>query len=216
HVVLGLIFLKYVSDAFKERRAELEAAFRDPHHEYYLGEHAEDLIADELEARDYYTEKNVFWVPALARWDFIQAHAKVAVGTKLEVKNGNNSEYEFKGIGRLLDDALEAVEKENPKLKGVLEKDYARKQIDPALLGLIDLIGCIPFHHGTLKAKDILGHVYEYFLGEFALAEGKTRRPTSSSSIRCSTSPTGAAGACARTIGGSTQRRPRPMRTLRG
>lgn len=173
HVVLGLIFLKYVSDAFKERRAELETAFRDPKHDYYLGKDADDLIPDELEARDYYTEKNIFWVPALARWDFIQSNAKVAVGTKLQVKNGKISEYEFKGIGRLLDDALEAVEKENPKLKNVLEKDYARKQVDSALPGLIDLIAEIPFHHGTLKAKDILGHVYEYFLGEFAIAEGK-------------------------------------------
>lgn len=173
HVVLGLIFLKYVSDAFKERRAELEAAFKNPAHDYYLGDDAGDLIGEELEARDYYTEKNVFWVPALARWDFIQSHAKVAVGAKLQVKNGKTTEYEFKGAGRLLDDALEAVEKENPKLKGVLEKDYARKQIDSALPGLIDLIAEIPFHHGTLKAKDILGHVYEYFLGEFAIAEGK-------------------------------------------
>jgi len=173
HVVLGLIFLKYISDAFMERRAELETAFRDPAHDYYLGEDGAAIIAEELEARDYYTEKNVFWVPALARWDFIQAHAKVAVGAKLQVKNGKTTEYEFKGIGRLLDDALEAVEKDNPKLKGVLEKDYARKQIDSALPGLIDLIAEIPFHHGTLKAKDILGHVYEYFLGEFAIAEGK-------------------------------------------
>jgi type I restriction enzyme M protein len=173
HVVLGLIFLKYVSDAFKERHAELEAAFKNPAHDYYLGDDAGDLIGEELEARDYYTEKNVFWVPALARWDFLQAHAKVAVGAKLLVKNGKTTEYEFKGVGRLLDDALEAVEKENPKLKGVLEKDYARKQIDAALPGLIDLIAEIPFHNGTLKAKDILGHVYEYFLGEFAIAEGK-------------------------------------------
>lgn len=173
HVVLGLIFLKYVSDAFKERRAELEAAFRDPQHDYYLGDDAGDLIADELEARDYYTEKNVFWVPALARWDFIQSHAKVAVGAKLQVKIGKTTEYEFKGVGRLLDDALEAIEKENPKLEGVLERDYARKQIDAALPGLIGLVAEIPFHHGTLKAKDILGHVYEYFLGEFAIAEGK-------------------------------------------
>lgn len=171
HVVLGLIFLKYVSDAFNERRAELEANFRDPTHDYYLGD--DSLIEGELEARDYYTEKNVFWVPALARWDFLQANAKVAVGTKLSVKNGKTWEYEFKGIGRLLDDALEAVEKENTKLKGVLEKDYARKQIDSALPGLIDLIAEIPFQHATLGAKDILGHVYEYFLGEFAIAEGK-------------------------------------------
>ena len=173
HVVLGLIFLKYVSDSFKERRADLESAFRDPLNDYYLGADARDLIPGELEARDYYLEKNVFWVPALARWDFIQSHAKVPVGTKLQVKNGKTIEYEFKGIGRLLDDALEAVEKENPRLKGVLEKDYARKQIDSALPSLIDEIGKIPFHHGTLKAKDILGHVYEYFLGEFAIAEGK-------------------------------------------
>lgn len=173
HVVLGLIFLKYVSDAFKERRAELQAAFADPNNDYYLGDDGAELIEQELEARDYYTEKNVFWVPALARWDFLQANAKVAVGTVLQVKNGKVYEYKFNGIGRLLDDALEAVEKENPKLKGVLEKDYARKQIDSALPGLIDLIAEIPFQHGTLHAKDILGHVYEYFLGEFAMAEGK-------------------------------------------
>ncbi|MFN7610032.1 MAG: N-6 DNA methylase, partial [bacterium] len=173
HVVLGLVFLKYVSDSFKERRAELEAAFRDPKHEYYLGDDANDLVHGELETRDYYTEKNVFWVPALARWDFLQATIKVAVGQKLQVKYGKVTEYEFKGAGRLLDDAMEAVERENPKLKGVLEKDYARKQIDTALPGLVDLIAEVPFKHGTLKSKDILGHVYEYFLGEFAIAEGK-------------------------------------------
>ena len=88
HVVLGLVFLKYISDAFNERRTELEAAFRDPTDDYFLGDDAGELIEQELEARDYYTEKNVFWVPALARWDFIQAHAKVAMGTTLEVKNG--------------------------------------------------------------------------------------------------------------------------------
>jgi type I restriction enzyme M protein len=173
HVVFGLIFLKYVSDAFKERHAELAANFRDPRHDYYLGDDADDLIVEELEARDYYTEKNVFWVPALARWDFTRDNAKIAVGTKLQVTNGKASEYVFKGIGRLLDDALDAVEKENPKLKGVLEKDYARKQIDPVLPSLIDEIAKIPFQHQSLKAKDILGHVYEYFLGQFAMAEGK-------------------------------------------
>ena len=173
HVVLGLIFLKYVSDAFKERREELQAAFADSKNDYYLGPDGAELIEQELEARDYYTEKNVFWVPALARWDFIKDHAKVANGTVLKVKNGKTFEYKFNGIGRLLDDALEAVEKENAKLKGVLEKDYARKQIDTALPGLIDLIAEIPFKHHTLKAKDILGHVYEYFLGQFAMAEGK-------------------------------------------
>jgi len=173
HVVLGLIFLKYVSDAFKERREELQAAFTDPKNDYYLGVDGAELMEQELEARDYFTEKNVFWVPALARWDFIKDHAKVANGTVLQVKNGKIFDYKFNGIGRLLDDALEAVEKENAKLKGVLEKDYARKQIDTALPGLIDHIAEIPFKHGSLKAKDILGHVYEYFLGQFAMAEGK-------------------------------------------
>ncbi len=112
------------------------------------------MIEQELEARDYYTETNVFWVPSLARWGFLQSNAKVAVGTTLAVKNGKTLKYEFKGIGRLLDDALDAIEKENPRLKGVLEKDYARKQIDSALPSLIDLIAEIPFQHATLKAKD--------------------------------------------------------------
>jgi type I restriction enzyme M protein len=173
HVVLGLVFLKYISDAFKERRLELEAAFQDPANDYYLGDDAGELIAQELEARDYYTETNVFWVPALARWDFLKDSAKVAIDTVLTVKNGKTSEYKFKGIGRLLDDALEAVEKDNPKLKGVLDKSYARWRVDEALPGLIDEFSKIPFHHGALKAKDILGHVYEYFLGEFSIAAGK-------------------------------------------
>ena len=177
HVVLGLVFLKYVSDAFKERRNELQEAFHDPANDYYLGDESgkvdAEMIEQELEARDYYTEKNVFWVPALARWDFIKANAKVAPGTQLDVKNGKVYQYEFKGIGRLLDDALEAVEKENPRLKNVLDKDYARKRVDEALPGLIDLLSTVPFQHESLKAKDILGHVYEYFLGEFSIAAGK-------------------------------------------
>ncbi|ABD67794.1 N-6 DNA methylase [Rhodoferax ferrireducens T118] len=173
HVVLGLVFLKYISDAFKERRLELQAAFQDPANDYYLGTDADELIAQELEARDYYTETNVFWVPALARWDFLKDNAKVAIDTVLTVKNGKTFEYKFKGIGRLLDDALEAVEKDNPKLKGVLDKSYARWRVDEALPGLIDEFSKIPFNHGALKAKDILGHIYEYFLGEFSIAAGK-------------------------------------------
>lgn len=173
HVVLGLVFLKYISDAFKERRQELEAAFKDPANDYYLGEDAGEMIAQELEARDYYTETNVFWVPALARWDFLKASAKLAIDAVLTVKNGKTFEYKFKGIGRLLDDALEAVEKDNPKLKGVLDKSYARWRVDDALPGLIDEFSKIPLNHGALKAKDILGHIYEYFLGEFSIAAGK-------------------------------------------
>ena len=173
HVVLGLVFLKYISDAFKERRVELEAAFNDPANDYYLGDDAGELIEQELEARDYYTEKNVFWVPAIARWDFFKDNAKVAVDSVLKVKNGKTYEYKFKGIGRLLDDALEAVEKDNPKLKNVLDKSYARWRVDDALPGLIDEFSKIPFTHASLKAKDILGHIYEYFLGEFSIAAGK-------------------------------------------
>jgi type I restriction enzyme M protein len=173
HVVLGLIFLKYVSDAFDTRRAELAKAFRDAKHEYYLGDDAEGDIAEQLEVRDYYTERNVFWVPALARWAFIRNNAKVAEGTKLKVKNGKVTQYQFRGIGRLIDDALAEVEKENPRLKGVLEKEFAQKRIDLALPSLIDQFSKIPFEHESLGAKDILGHVYEYFLGQFAMAEGK-------------------------------------------
>jgi type I restriction enzyme M protein len=140
HVVLGLIFLKYVSDAFNERREELQTQFRDPNHDYYLGDD-EALIAEELEVRDYYTEKNVFWVPALARWDFLEAHAKVAPGTEIEVKNGKRTSYKFVSLGRMLDDALEAIEKDNPKLKNVLDKNYARLEVDAGKLReLIDLV----------------------------------------------------------------------------
>ena len=173
HVVLGLIFLKYVSDSFSARRTELEKAFRDPKNEYYLGDEAGDAAAEELEVRDYYTEKNVFWVPALARWDFIRANAKVAEGSKLKVKNGKTYTYTFRGIGRLLDDALAEIEKENPRLKGILEKEFAAKRIDSGLPSLIDQFSNIPFEHESLGAKDILGYVYEYFLGQFAMAEGK-------------------------------------------
>ncbi len=173
HAVLGLIFLKYVSDAFAERRKELETNFRDPGHDYYIGDD-EKLISEELEIRDYYTEKNVFWVPEMARWKTLQDNAKLPIGTDITIKNGETQKVKMRSIGWLIDTALDHVEKENPKLKGVLNKTYTQLQIEPAKLGeLIDLIATIPFHHASLKAKDILGHVYEYFLGQFALAEGK-------------------------------------------
>lgn len=180
HVVLGLIFIKYVSDAFKIRREELIEQFNNPEHDYYINpedydpdEYKKEIEA-ELEIRDYYTEKNVFWVPALARWETLQNNSKVAPGTVIEIKNGEKTTYKFSSVGRMIDDALDAIEKDNPKLKGILNKNYSRLQIDQSRLGeLIDLIATIPFHHETLGAKDILGHVYEYFLGQFALAEGK-------------------------------------------
>lgn len=181
HAVLGLIFLKYVSDAFAERHQEIQQQLTDPNNEYYVDPadfdspaEYNDFIAQELEERDYYTEKNVFWVPALARWQTIQGSAKLPPQTEIPIPYGEKETYKITSIGRLIDDALGEVERANPKLKNVLNKSYTQLQIDPtSLSGLIDLVATIPFRHGELGAKDILGHVYEYFLGEFALAEGK-------------------------------------------
>ena len=183
HAVLGLIFLKYVSDSFAIRQQEIENALRAPANDYYLdpedyGGHGqaayEEAIRTELEERDYYIEKNVFWVPAIARWKTLQDSAPLPPGTEIEIKNGKTSKYKITSIGKLIDDALDAVEKENPKLKGVLNKTYTQLQLpQDSLIGLINLIAEIPFQHADLHAKDILGHVYEYFLGQFALAEGK-------------------------------------------
>ncbi|MDR1190239.1 MAG: type I restriction-modification system subunit M [Verrucomicrobiales bacterium] len=183
HAVLGLIFLKYISDAFDLRRQELEVAFRDPQNDYYLdrADYETDAAYDqaihaELEDRDYFTEKNVFWVPPLARWRTISVNASLAPDTEIEIRNGKTEKYVFRSVARLIDDALDAVEKENSRLKGVIEKNrYAQLQLEPnKLIGLInEVVSSIPFHHASLSAKDILGHVYEYFLGQFALAEGK-------------------------------------------
>src|SRR5579872_2161853 len=139
NVVLGLIFLKYISDAFQER---YDALKKEPH-------------ADP-EDRDEYTAENVFWVPKAARWARLQANAKQST------------------IGKLIDDAMLQIEKENPSLKGVLPKDYARESLDKHRLGeLIDVIGTIGLGDKESRSKDILGRVYEYFLGQFAAAEGK-------------------------------------------
>jgi type I restriction enzyme M protein len=167
HVVLGLIFLKYVSDAFDQRRQQLIADFTNPEHPDYL-DGDDDLLKEELEDRDAYTEVNVFWVPESARWNNLQSCAKLSLGASLPWGG------EFKGVGRMLDDAMVAIEKDNPKLKNILNKDYARLELaSEKLAQLIDLIATIPFNHDTMSSKDILGHVYEYFLGEFASAEGK-------------------------------------------
>ncbi len=154
HVVLGLIFLKYISDAFEERRSWLGRQTSDPASDYYLAE--EQARYQVLEDRDEYTAENVFWVPKEARWDYIQGKAKQTT------------------IGKVIDDAMVAIEKENPSLKGVLPKDYARPALDKQRLGeLIDLIGTIGLGDRESRSKDILGRVYEYFLGQFASAEGK-------------------------------------------
>jgi type I restriction enzyme M protein len=155
HVVLGLVFLKYISDAFEERRTWLESATADPANEDYFVKNAarrDEIIED----RNEYAADNVFWVHAEARWGFLQDRAK-------------QSE-----IGVLIDHAMDLVEAENPQLKGVLPKSFARAEIDKRLLGeLVDLIGTIGFTKVDHGADDVLGRVYEYFLGQFASSEGK-------------------------------------------
>jgi type I restriction enzyme M protein len=148
HVVLGLIFLKYISDTFEEHRAKLLAGQGD-----YAGANAEDP--------DEYKAENVFWVPADARWSHLQANAKQPT------------------IGKTVDDAMVAIERDNPRLKGVLPKDYARPGLDKQRLGeLIDVIATIELTAAsegekTHRSVDLLGRVYEYFLTRFASAEGK-------------------------------------------
>lgn len=189
HVVLGLIFLKYVSDAFEERQNELREQFKDPEHDYYLPREEYDTdqqwsesIDAELESRDYYTEKNVFWVPIEARWQTLCDCAQLAPKASLPWnKAGKDEPEEMRTVGWLIDNAMEAIERENPKLKNVLNKEFARTEIESSKLAdLIAHFSDTQFHAKTyngepmsLKSKDILGHVYEYFLGQFALAEGK-------------------------------------------
>lgn len=154
HVVLGLIFLKYISEAFEEYHSHLELQTADPQSSLYVKEAPERYLV--TEDRDEYIAENIFWVPQEARWSYLQANAKQPT------------------IGKLIDDAMDAIEKDNPSLKGVLPKDYARPQLDKRRLGeLIDLIGTIGLGDKESRSKDILGRVYEYFLGKFASAEGK-------------------------------------------
>lgn len=181
HAVLGLIFLKYVSDAFEMRRETLLESFKNSESEDFLDPSLyesealyEAALQQELEDRDYYTSQNVFWVPSLARWETIRSNATLASGSSITLASGEV--YKFRSIGGLLDDALEAIEKENPRLKGILEKNrYSQLQLpSEKLIGLIsEVISSIPFDHKSLNSKDILGHVYEYFLGRFAQTEGQ-------------------------------------------
>jgi type I restriction enzyme M protein len=141
HIALGLIFLKYISDAFEELYAKLKA-------EEANGADPEDI--------DEYKAENVFFVPKEARWEYLKSQAKQPT------------------IGKTVDAAMDAIEKENSSLKGVLPKVFARQNLDPTSLGeLIDLIGNIALRDTKARSADVLGHVFEYFLGEFALAEGK-------------------------------------------
>jgi type I restriction enzyme M protein len=142
HVVLGLIFLKYISDVFEAKHKQLEAM--------------QETEYTDPEDRDEYKAENIFWVPKEARWKNLQENAKQPT------------------IGKLIDEAMEAIEKENPKLKGVLTKDYSRATLDKRRLGeLIDIISKVGLGDDASRAQDILGRVYEYFLGRFAAKEGK-------------------------------------------
>ena len=164
HVVLGLIFLKYISDSFEEHHAKLVAGEGD-----YVGANPEDpdepsgarqtaagSPKGERGGANQYRAENIFWVPPAARWSYLQNSAKQPT------------------IGKIVDDAMVAIERDNPRLKGVLPKDYARPALDKHRLGeLIDLIGTIGLGDKESRSKDILGRVYEYFLTQFASAEGK-------------------------------------------
>ncbi len=152
HVVLGLIFLKYISDAFDHRRLEIAAEVADPNHGHYLRDEADRAAA--LEDRDYYRASAVAWVPADARWEQLQKNAKAS------------------DIGLRIDAAMDSIEAQNHDLKGVLPKNYARPEIPSNLLGqLIDLFSKIGMHSAD-GSEDILGRVYEYFLGRFGANEG--------------------------------------------
>ena len=143
HIVLGLIFLKYISDSFEEHYAKLKTGLGD-----YTGSDPED--------KDEYTAENIFFVPQNARWSLLQSNARLPE------------------IGKTVDIAMDTIEIDNPSLKGVLPKVYAKDNLDPASLGqLIDLVGNIALGDAKSRSADVLGHVFEYFLGEFALAEGK-------------------------------------------
>lgn len=156
HIVLGFIFLKYISDAFEERRSYLIRGTKNPKNkEYYCAKKhdAESIIED----KDEYLSESVFWVPKKARWSYLLANAT----------NPN--------LGRLIDDAMIAIEKENRKqLRGVLPKIYAQTNLDSHTLGeLVDMFSTIGFGTKEAVSKDILGRVYEYFIGRFAAQEGK-------------------------------------------
>ena len=195
HVVLGIIFLKYVSDAFEERQQELRTLFTEdnsddniyymPREDYDSEEEYNEAVNAELELHEYYQEKNIFWVPKQSRWEFLKSTAARSIGDDVELENGET--FKLTSISKLIDNALDAIETykiddqlANPKLKGVLPR-VGRYEVDNH--NLTELINKFsdtsfrnPEYNGEkldLHSKDILGHVYEYFLGQFALAEGK-------------------------------------------
>lgn len=216
HIVLGLIFLKYVSDAFEERQRELLELFKTesddniyylPRDDYDSDEEYDNEISKELELMEYYQEVNVFWVPKHARWSFLKDKSALPISTVLwlehkgkevtseeaekiraEYKVSANAddkkdpitEVRLRSISWLVDNGLDVIEKSNDKLKGIINRISRFELPNEQLTGLINKFSDTSFsnpeYHGeklNLRSKDILGHVYEYFLGKFALAEGK-------------------------------------------
>jgi len=154
HIVLGLIFLKYISDTFVKQQEKIRQLVSDPASDYFISEDPSEY-SEELEERDYYIQDNVFWVPQEARWETLRSKAKQP------------------DIGSLVDGAMTAIENENTSLRGKLDKRFGRAQLGQGVLGeLIDLISTIGFAD-KYESSDLLGEVYEYFLGQFASAEGK-------------------------------------------
>ncbi len=188
HIVLGLIFLKYVSDAFEERQEELLELFKDnsddniyylPREDYDSDDEYQQAIQSELELIEYYQEANVIWVPKHARWTYLKETAALPIGDVLWQDN-KKQDVKLRSISWLVDNALDEIEKSNPKLKGILNSISQYQLENDKLTGLINTFSDTSFskaeYNGkrlSLHSKDILGHVYEYFLGQFALAEGK-------------------------------------------
>lgn len=188
HIALGLIFLKYVSDSFEERQQELRKLFQDnrpeniyylPHEDYNSDAEYAEAIEAELELFEYYQEKNVIWVPPHARWKYLQETAALPIGSVLW-QDAQDNDVKLRSISWLIDNALDEIEKENQKLKGILNRISQYQLENDKLIGLINAFSDTSFSNPVYKgerlslhSKDILGHVYEYFLGQFALAEGK-------------------------------------------
>ena len=156
--VLGLVFLKYVSDIFMAQKAVIEGNAADPSNDHYIEDPTDraDLLVQWVEDRSFYAADNVFWIPADARFDALLAQAT------------------SKGIAQKLDDAMASIEKENNKLRGVLYRDFGRLPLEPGKIGdLLEIVGRMKFDPKNHGSRDIFGEVYEYFLGNFALEEGQ-------------------------------------------
>ncbi|MFZ7129245.1 type I restriction-modification system subunit M [Avibacterium avium] len=180
HIVLGFIFLKYISDSFTSYRPKLLAQLQDPQSSLYIDpkeyspEEYQAVLNEEMEDKDNYAAENIFWVPPQARWENIRNNATLSKGAPLPWGGT------FRSVANLLDNAFIAIEEKNDKLKGVIQRISGFDVSDKTLIGLISTFSDTDFSQPTyngqpisMAAKDILGHVYEYFLGEFAAAEGK-------------------------------------------